>query len=402
MVTPHLYNVDRGYREAGTFPQIGEGHGAYYITDEYFQMDESDQINDILAKWFHGFIGVGGMVDEDVNRYYAMVDIALQDSDLNFATTAGALTSSRYIPGFEIKIADDADVPEEGILIECYGSGQSTEMFDYKQSAFENGDYNGTISDMAVCPKLIVVGSYNTADEWFCLDGLKSRYVGEGDYFTPGRVSGFSSYGTLSDGRNLPTVCAPGSTIISSVNRYFTELDDVKDQAAQLFQACATDPEGRLNYWKQEVGTSMSCPLVAGAVACWLEADPTLTYADIQDIIAKTATVDDDVRAGDPVKWGAGKFDALAGIKEVLRRAALPSVSADSDSRLIITPAGENRWTIFVAGEQNLSASVYSMQGSLMKTASAMADEITIDLSDLTPGVYALSANNLTSKIIVK
>ena len=102
------------------------------------------------------------------------------------------------------------------------------------------------------------------------------------------------------------------------------------------------------------------------------------------------------------MKWGAGKFDALAGIKEVLRRAALPSVSADSDSRLIITPAGENRWTIFVAGEQNLSASVYSMQGSLMKTASAMADEITIDLSDLTPGVYALSANNLTSKIIVK
>lgn len=402
VVTPHLYNVDRGYREAGTFPQIGEGHGAYYITDEYFQMDESDQINDILAKWFHGFIGVGGMVDKDVNRYYAMVDIALQDSDLNFATTAGALTSSRYIPGFEIKIADDADVPEEGILIECYGSGQSTEMFDYKQSAFENGDYNGTISDMAVCPKLIVVGSYNTADEWFCLDGLKSRYVGEGDYFTPGRVSGFSSYGTLSDGRNLPTVCAPGSTIISSVNRYFTELDDVKDQAAQLFQACATDPEGRLNYWKQEVGTSMSCPLVAGAVACWLEADPTLTYADIQDIIAKTATVDDDVRAGDPVKWGAGKFDALAGIKEVLRRAALPSVSADSDSRLIITPAGDNRWTIFAAGENNLTASVYSMQGTLVKSASADADELTIDLADLTPGVYAISANNLTSKIIVK
>lgn len=402
VVTPHLYNVDRNYRESASFPQIGDGHGAYYISDEYYQMDESDQINTTLARWFYGFIGVGGMVDEDVNRYYAMVDIALQDKDMNSATSQTALTTSRYIPGFEVKIADDADVPEEGILIECYGSGLSTEMFDYNQSAFENGDYNGTISDMAVCPKLIVVGSYNTTDEWFCLDGLKSRYVGEGDYFTPGRVSGFSSYGTLSDGRNLPTVCAPGSTIISSVNRYFTELDDVKDQAAQLFQACATDPEGRLNYWKQEVGTSMSCPLVAGAIACWLEADPTLTYSDIQDVIAKTAVVDDDVRAGDPVKWGAGKFDALAGIKEVLRRAALPSVSADSDSRLIITPAGDNRWTIFAAGENNLTASVYSMQGTLVKSASADADELTIDLADLTPGVYAISANNLTSKIIVK
>lgn len=402
VVTPRLYNVDRNYRVSASFPQIGDGHGAYYISDEYYQLDESDQINETLARWFYGFIGVGGMVDEDVNRYYAMVDFALQDTDLNFATKAGALTTSRQIPGFEVKIADDADVPEEGILIECYSSGQSTELFDYKQSGFEIGDYNGTISDMAVCPKLIVVGSYNTADEWFCLDGLKSHYTGVGDYFTPGRVSGFSSYGTLADGRNLPTVCAPGSTVVSSVNRYFSEIDQVKDQAAQLFQAVATDSDGRLNYWKQEVGTSMSCPLVAGAIACWLEADPTLTYSDIQDVIAKTAVVDDDVRAGDPVKWGAGKFDALAGIKEVLRRAALPSVSADSDSRLIITPAGDNRWTIFAAGENNLTASVYSMQGTLVKSASADADELTIDLADLTPGVYAISANNLTSKIIVK
>lgn len=402
VVTPRLYNVDRNYRVSASFPQIGDGHGAYYISDEYYQLDESDQINATLARWFYGFIGVGGMIDEDVNRYYAMVDFALQDTDNNIATVADALTTSRQIPGFEVKIADDADVPEEGILIECYSSGQSTELFDYKQSGFEIGDYNGTISDMAVCPKLIVVGSYNTADEWFCLDGLKSHYTGEGDYFTPGRVSGFSSYGTLADGRNLPTVCAPGSTVVSSVNRYFSEIDQVKDQAAQLFQAVATDSDGRLNYWKQEVGTSMSCPLVAGAIACWLEADPTLTYSDIQDVIAKTAVVDDDVRAGDPVKWGAGKFDALAGIKEVLRRAALPSVSADSDSRLIITPAGDNRWTIFAAGENDLTASVYSMQGTLVKSASADADELTIDLADLTPGVYAISANNLTSKIIVK
>ena len=42
------------------------------------------------------------------------------------------------------------------------------------------------------------------------------------------------------------------------------------------------------------------------------------------------------------------------------------------------------------------------MQGTLVKSASADADELTIDLADLTPGVYAIAANNLTSKIIVK
>ena len=124
-------------------------------------------------------------------------------------------------------------------------------MYDYGVSSFDNGSRNGSISDMAVGKKLIVVGSYNTRNEWFCLDGYASRYESEGDYFTVGRVSGFSSFGTLRDGRNLPTVCAPGSTIISSVNRYFTDLDDVKEQADKLYQAKATGSDGRVSYWKQ-------------------------------------------------------------------------------------------------------------------------------------------------------
>ena len=39
-----------------------------------------------------------------------------------------------------------------------------------------------------------------------------------------------------------------------------------------------------------------------------------------RDIIRQTAVIDDDLQGADPVQVGAGKFDAYAGLKEVLRR----------------------------------------------------------------------------------
>lgn len=403
-VVARLYNVDRGYRVAASMPALSEGVGAYYISDSSFQVTSSDQIDSNLAKYFYGYVGLGGLMDEDVNRYYAMVDYALQDNDANRTSRSDALTSSKYVLGFEVSIAEGQTVPEDGIMVECYASGQTSEMYDYKQTSFETGSRNGSINDMAIADKLIVVGSYNTRKEWMCLDGLPASYIADGDYFTEGRVSGFSSFGTLSDGRNLPHFCGPGAAIVSSVNRYFTELSDIKDQAAALYQAVATDSSNRLNYWKQEVGTSMSTPLVAGAIACWMEADPTLEYDEIREIAMETAVVDDDVRAGDPVQWGAGKFDAMAGLKEVIRRrdAGVQDVIADADSRLVLTPAGDDVYNVFVGGVSELNVTVYSLQGSPVTTVSAPADEVTVDLSALAPGVYILSANNLTRKITVR
>lgn len=64
----------------------------------------------------------------------------------------------------------------------------------------------------------------------------------------------------------------------------------------------------------------MATPVVAGAIALWLEANPSLTYKDVVRIIKETAVKDDFVKnTGDPVQWGAGKFDAYAGLKQVLK-----------------------------------------------------------------------------------
>lgn len=393
-----LYNKSRNYRVTSRMPVIGDGVGAYYLSDESFQVSSGDMVNTYLAKYFYGYVGLGGMIDEDVNRHYSMIDYALQNNDSNL--------DDNYILGFEVKIALGQNIPAEGITVECYCSGETSEMYDYGVEAFDNGSRNGSISDMAVGKKLVVVGSYNTRNEWFCLDGFASRYESEGDYFTIGRVSGFSSFGTLRDGRNLPTVCAPGSTIVSSVNRYFTELEDVKEQAANLYQAKATGTDGRVSYWKQEIGTSMSTPLVAGAIACWLQADPSLTYADVQDIIVSTAVVDDDVRVGDPVQWGAGKFDALAGLKEVIRRRGSSSISGissdDAAGNLVVTSAGPNAYTFFIGGVPAIEASVYTLGGARVMSDDTAGDEITISLDGYASGVYVVNVNGHARKVIVK
>ena len=95
-------------------------------------------------------------------------------------------------------------------------------MDNYGVEEFTDGSTDGSISDMAVADNVIVVGSYNTRNQWTCLDGGTARY--EGDGFKVGGISGFSSYGTLSDGRELPLVCAPGAAIISSVSYPFAKI----------------------------------------------------------------------------------------------------------------------------------------------------------------------------------
>lgn len=124
----------------------------------------------------------------------------------------------------------------------------------------------------------------------------------------------------------------------------------------------------------------------------------------MREIIEQTAVVDDQVRAGDPVQWGAGKFDALAGLKEVLRRKAssIGDVVADADSRLIITPAGTNAYTVFLGMTDAIDLKVFNMQGIAVKQLSVASDEVTLDLSDVAPGVYVISANGQSARVLVK
>ena len=139
---------------------------------------------------------------------------------------------------------------------------------------------SGTISIPGTAKSVISVGSY----------------VNEG-VFTAGRagqLSDFSSCGPTRDGRQAPTLAAPGDEIMSAMP------EPAKFAATK--------------------GTSMSAPLVAGAVALMLQLNKDLTAEQVRKILIDTARHDDQTGPKDSDQWGAGKLDVEKACKHAVAR----------------------------------------------------------------------------------
>jgi len=177
----------------------------------------------------------------------------------------------------------------------------------------EKGTPRGSINDLATNDSIISVGSYNSRQTAPLRDGTT--------YFrtrsTPVEISYFSAYGPDENGIHRPDVCAPGSMVLASGNRYDTNAHNIA-----LWQPSAFVDGVEYTYCP-DLGTSMSAPVVAGAVAVWMQANPNLSAAEVREILKETSYKDNEVRNGDSTRWGAGKLDVNAGLRHVLHLSSL-------------------------------------------------------------------------------
>ncbi len=388
-----IYNRRRGtiaYRMP-VQPGQEEGVPQYYAS---VNTSGSDITSASFSRAFdnNSYVGVGWLIDPvneaagtGTGRYYNIIDYYTRD---NSSTNA----SGDYVLGFVV-------TGKPGQKIEAYCDGSFTCFNNYATEGYDPGSTDGSISDMACGNDVLIVGSYNTRDDWASIDGGVYGYHGR---FPAGKVSSFSSYGTLSDGRELPHICGPGAAIISSTNSYFVENAENNVEEADI-QAIAARPERR-NYWQQAVGTSMSTPFVAGSIALWLEANPYLTIDDVKRIVAETAVRDEDYDEAERVRWGAGKFNAYDGLKEAIRLSGeINTVAPSADSRLMVRPLSGSSYEVFLGGVAAIEASVYNVAGAKVLEASAGADQLIFDASALDAGVYILNVNGSHSqKITIK
>ena len=100
-----------------------------------------------------------------------------------------------------------------------------------------------------------------------------------------GEIASFSSHGPTADGRIKPEVCARGR------------------------QTWCISPNSTMNY-TQYSGTSLSCPLVAGAVGLVIQARPNWTAMEVRNAIMMTASMADSANN----TYGYGIVNALAAI----------------------------------------------------------------------------------------
>lgn len=248
----------------------------------------STETDTLLARYFNGTVEVIGSIEMN-GQPSSMCEIDMVAKSINYC-----LGFQYYCPSAN----------ELAIFTSKYAY-----IDKYNFSWAEKGSSVGSISDIATTDSVISVGSYNSRQHLTKKDG--SRYTRPNS--VPGHLSFFSSYGPDENGIARPDVCAPGSVIISSANRYFVDPPNL-----DYWQPSAW-VDGEEYTYSPDLGTSMSAPAVAGAVALWLQAEPQLSVADVRQVLQRSSLRDWFVRTENTNRWGSGKLDASAGLRYLLQ-----------------------------------------------------------------------------------
>ena len=330
--------------------------------------------NAVFNEYFSGSISMTSSVDSDNGRYnvYSSINVSPKSSTSN----ATLMLEVSGPEGTELYVFSN------GLVFENKSSASGSTPI-----ALTPGSPANSISDAACGKNLISVGAYTSRSTWRVLTGDVYQYSTT-DYKVNG-IAPFSSYGTSFAGEKLPLICAPGANIVSSISRYTVKNAN---------QMTASAPSGLLtDYWGPMQGTSMACPFVSGVVALWLQACPTLTFDQVMDVINHTSEYNALTMKGG--RWGAGKINALDGIKYVLQNySAIGSVWEDDAQRFILTPAADG-YDVTLAGEARFTVSLTDMQGRTVATAEGFDGAATVSTAALTQGIYVLTVQSPSTRL---
>lgn len=254
-----------------------------------------------------GLIEITSDDDDSLGQYmqdgFVLIYGTVNEGKLEMMAAAQGLLNHRQ-PFF---ISLSSTSPIEMDLWEGSGGFDDRQMEGYTcgDSEISCGDWTSTSS-------VISVGNYvaNTVNR------LYTGVIDDADLYTLGDINPSSSHGVSLNGLAQPTITAPGTHVVSSLNHYNCDREIAESMQWQGF------PYGGMS------GTSMSCPTVSGIIALWLQANPNLKLDDIKEILAATSR-NDEFTAIDPVKWGYGKIDAAAGMEYIKKMTTIGTINSD-------------------------------------------------------------------------
>lgn len=341
-----------------TSPFVGDSAlREWGMSSSDYKADGDDNLN-----YFNGYVRISSELNTENQRYNILCSYYINNFEKEGAY-------GRYIVGLILE-------GEDGVHVDGYADGSNSHFTSLGFDGFSNGQSDGTISDMACGYNIIVVGSSNSKGVATTIGGEEKNYnLIEGD------ISYYSSYGQLIDGRRLPHFCAPGAWVTSSISTPFVnqQSEDYKLSLARKINVDGID-----YYWITECGTSISSPLTAGVFALWLQANPDLTIDEVREIAMLTAS--QDVPDITNPQWGAGNLDALAGLKEVIKRVGVENV--EINKRVLFELASHHNLKISVAGVSKFDVKIYDIAGKRLGNYKFNADNGHIDLASIESGIY--------------
>lgn len=297
---------------------------------------------------------------------------------------SGCDGSDKTRAGYDIFLNfPDKRMPERNQLtVEVIGQEADAEIFIQrgqlkpftKGNVFMAGAEQGygSLLSPGCLPSVIGVGATSHRINWTRFDGKVRTYSMPSPH---GERADFSSVGPSLHGFVKPDVVAPGVSVVSALNSvYFNaNKDDILDRVVRV----DAFSDGSEHQWVVDCGTSLSAPVVAGIIALWLQADPTLTTERVREVFAKTCRRDDSMLSlptSEPGVWpnnecGYGEIDAYRGLLEVLNLPEnIPSLNMRQLTEAVVMPAADgNISVVFEAPVPHaVTCSVYALDGKLL------------------------------------
>ena len=200
-----------------------------------------------------------------------------------------------------------------------------------------------------------------------------------------------SSTGPTMNGLMKPDVTAPGYNIISSYSSFYMGNEPSAYNVNRTVETF--DYQGRRYYWNAESGTSMSCPVVAGIIALWLQAKPTLTRQEVMDIFRRTCTRLDTSLNYPNNQYGFGEIDAYRGLLDILKGSNIPELSAHQPNAVAISAVSGRLLLHFSQlPASSVHVSLYTLSGTPLcsETLTPVSTTVSLSLPMLPAGIYAV------------
>jgi subtilisin family serine protease len=175
------------------------------------------------------------------------------------------------------------------------------ERGDSRFVQFQFPDPNFTVCSPSTADHAMSVGAWTTRKIWQASDG--SSYQSSGAAETVHAISSFSSRGPRVDWLMKPDISAPGSAIISIRDRDWNTTVN-----SSWVDNDGTIGSGGSDYFVVQ-GTSLACPVAAGAAALVLSANPSMTPQELYDALTGRARSDSYTGAVPNSVWGYGKLN---------------------------------------------------------------------------------------------
>ncbi|MGM9813162.1 MAG: S8 family serine peptidase [Muribaculaceae bacterium] len=321
------------------------------------------------SAWYEASSSDGSVVELNFDEIDEVKEI--YTGKVCFSSGIGNNGNMELYTSFDVKAVCDADEAgnyymgmrfsaDEGATLTGW-TNTGTGMVSYGIEGWVYGTSDGNISDLVTGDGVISVGAYCSCTSVSTIGG-NIEYNGR----VLGDIAYFSSYGKDMNGVSRPTVTAPGYVTVSCLNRF-----DTVATASISDKTYSQDIDDSTYLWGMMYGTSQSAPVVAGAVALWLEAKAELTPDDVKLILEQSSTRDEFVEQGNPDKWGYGKLNALKGL-QIIEGSGIDNVA--ETSKLWSLSYSDGAFTLVSPCDGNARLELYDVSGCRVLSASGVAD----------------------------